>query len=70
MTSSFAEDTINGIIYLDTLENFDLPQLEEAEVAIFQQHGAHPHYSSTFHDTSKCRFPEHWVEPGTLALAL
>jgi hypothetical protein len=68
--TSFAEYTINGNICLGMSNNFAFSRLEEAEVVIFQQLGALPHYSSTLYDTPKCRFPEISVDRGSLVLAL
>jgi hypothetical protein len=47
---SFAERTITGDIYLDLLEQFVFPQVdnterENASGVVFQQDGALPHFS-------------------------
>jgi hypothetical protein len=44
--SFFMETTITGIVYLDMLQQFLIPQLDEDDQEgriLFQQDGAHPH---------------------------
>lgn len=61
----FAEKTINGAVYLDMLENFLFPQLEEIEDRIiFQQDGAPPHYHNSVTDALNMRFPLRWIGRG------
>lgn len=43
----YQEETINGFVYLDMLQNFLIPQIDEddqEEEIQFQQDGALPHY--------------------------
>lgn len=65
----FAEKTINGTIYLDMLEQFLFPQIEEIEEqtgerVIFMQDGAPPHYLRQVRDTLNNRFPNGWIGRG------
>lgn len=62
----FAEKTINGIIYLDMLEQFLFPQIEDIEQQaghriIFMQDGAPPHHRLDVRDTLNNRFPNGWI---------
>ncbi|KFM68285.1 hypothetical protein X975_13792, partial [Stegodyphus mimosarum] len=43
----FTEKTVSSVVYLDMLENFVLPQLEELQPHVFlQQDGAPPLWST------------------------
>lgn len=62
----FAERTITGIIYLDMLELFVFPQIDEIEQqtgkrVIFMQDGAPPHYHLEVRNTLNARFPNGWI---------
>jgi hypothetical protein len=60
----FAEDTITDVIYLDLLEAFSFPQLDETESPdiVFQQDGAPPHFSNFVWASSKDKFPDRWTK--------
>lgn len=65
----FAEKTINGIVYLDMLEQFLFPQLEDIEAqggerVILMQDGAPPHYLQLVRDTLNNKFPNGWIGRG------
>jgi hypothetical protein len=67
----FSEANINVTNYLDMLENYVFPTMEEEEVLMFKHKGAPPHYCNTVHDVLKVRFPGHWRRrPGPLASEL
>jgi hypothetical protein len=55
----FAENTITAVIYLDVLEAFCFPQLDETEnnSNIFQHDGAPPHFSDVLWDALNDTFP-------------
>ena len=63
----FQEKTINGFVYLDMLENFLIPQIDEddqeGEIQ-FQQDGAPPHYLKNVRDFLDLRFPGRWIGRG------
>lgn len=63
----FAEKTINGNVYLDMLENYCFPQLDDMENAnslYFQQDGAPPHYKTIVRDALDVKFPNRWIGRG------
>jgi hypothetical protein len=60
----FMETTITGIVYLDMLQQFLIPQLDEdnqEERIHFQQAGAPPHYFEEVREYLNTRFPGRWV---------
>jgi hypothetical protein len=58
------EKTITGIVYLDMLQQFRIPQLDgddqEGRI-LFQQDGAHPHYLEEVREYLSTRFPGWWI---------
>jgi len=55
---------MKGIVYLDMLQEFLIPQLEEddQEKRIhFQQDGAPPHYLGEVREYLNTRFPDRWI---------
>lgn len=63
----FQEKTINGIVYLDMLDNFLIPQIDnddEERSLHFMQDGAPPHYLSDVRDFLNARFPGTWIGRG------
>lgn len=63
----FQEKTVNGIVYLDMLEQFLIPQIDaddqEGHIQ-FQQDGAPPHYLTDVRDCLNMRFPGRWIGRG------
>jgi hypothetical protein len=61
----FAEQTVTSHSYLDMLQLYEVPQLEQqgAEV-IFQHNGAPPHYSVTVREFLDVTFPQRWIGRG------
>ena len=60
----FMETTITGIVYLDTLQEFLIPQLDENDQEgriHFQQDGAPPHYLGEVREYLNTRFPGRWI---------
>jgi hypothetical protein len=60
----FTEMTITRIVYLDVLQRFLIPQLDEddQEPSIhFQQDGAPPHYLEEVRKYLNTRFPGRWI---------
>jgi hypothetical protein len=59
----FAERTVTGIVYLDMLEEFLMPILEEQcpEDKLFQQDGAPTHFYSEVKDFLNRKFPEKYI---------
>lgn len=58
----FQEKSINGNIYLDMLENFAYPQLEDLQPnVIFQQDGAPPHWKLFVRESLDHTFPFRWI---------
>jgi hypothetical protein len=55
----FMETTITGIVYLDMLQRFLIPQLDEddQEGRIHFQEGALPHYLEEVREYLNTRFP-------------
>jgi hypothetical protein len=53
------ETIITGIVYLDMLQQFLIPQLNEDDQD-FQQNGALPHYLGEVGEYLKTRFPGRW----------
>jgi hypothetical protein len=59
---SFAEPTVTGIIYLDMLQLWLMPQLQEdSEDFIFQQDGALPHFHFDIHAHLNANLPGCWI---------
>ena len=60
----FMETTITGIVYLDMLQEFLIPQLDEDDQEgriHFQQDGAPPHYLGEVREYLNTRFPGRWI---------
>lgn len=65
----FVEKTITGLVYLDMLELFVLPQIEQIEQQtgqriIFMQDGAPPHYLREVRGALNACFPNGWIGRG------
>lgn len=61
----FAEATVTGIVYLDMLENFVMPQLEDiGHQVFFQQDGAPPHWNLRVREFLDERMPGRWIGRG------
>jgi hypothetical protein len=59
------ETTITGIVYLDMLREFLIPQLDEddqEERINFQQDGSPPHYLAAVREYLSTRFPGRWSD--------
>ncbi|KFM70764.1 hypothetical protein X975_05074, partial [Stegodyphus mimosarum] len=53
----FTEKTVSSVVYLDMLENFIFPQLEELQAHVFlQQDGAPPHWGTIVRSSLKDHF--------------
>jgi hypothetical protein len=60
----FMETTITGIVYLDMLQQFLIPQLDEDDQERrihFQQDGAHSHYLEEVCECLNTSFPCRWI---------
>ena len=58
----FAEPTISAIVYLDMLEHYSVPQLEEFQPrVVFQQDGAPPHWGLVVRNFLDATFPNRWI---------
>lgn len=60
----FQETTINGIVYLDMLQQFLIPQIDEDDRernVYFMHDGAPPHYLTDVRDFLNDRFPGQWI---------
>ena len=58
------ETTITGIVYLDMLQEFLIPQLEEDDQEgriHLQQDDAPPHYLGEVREYLNTRFPGRWI---------
>jgi hypothetical protein len=58
------ETTITGIVYLDILKQFLIPQLDEDDQEgriQFQQDAAPPHYLEEVREYLNTRFPDRWI---------
>jgi hypothetical protein len=67
--SFFTESTITGDIYLDLLQLYVFPQIEDVERetgnrAIFMQDGAPPHFSLPVRGALNEKFPNAWIGRG------
>jgi hypothetical protein len=65
----FAERTVTAITYLDILENYAIPQLQQAEEEWghelrFQQDGAPPHWGLIVRECLDRVFPGRWIGRG------
>ncbi|KMQ81391.1 transposable element tc3 transposase, partial [Lasius niger] len=61
----FIETTVTGCVYLDMLQNFALPQLEELQpIVYFQQDGAPPHWLTAVREHLNETFPNRWIGRG------
>ena len=57
-------ENFTGIVYLDMLQEFLIPQLDEddqEERIHFQQDGAPPHYLGEVREYLNTRFPGRWI---------
>jgi hypothetical protein len=60
----YAEKTMTAMIYLDTLQLYLLPQMEDPQPdVIFQQDGAPPHFARIFREFLDLHFTGRWVAP-------
>jgi hypothetical protein len=60
----FVETTITGIVYLDMIQQFLIPQLNEDDQEgriDFQQDDASPHYLGAVSEYLSTRFPIRWI---------
>jgi hypothetical protein len=58
----FAELTVTTETYLDMLQQFVVPQVEDLQpTVIFQQDGAPPHWGRIVRDCLDATFPNHWL---------
>jgi hypothetical protein len=60
----FMETTITGILYLDMLQQFHIPQLDEDDqegCIHFRQDGSPPHYFEEVCKYLNTRFPGQWI---------
>ncbi|KFM75908.1 hypothetical protein X975_13916, partial [Stegodyphus mimosarum] len=61
----FTEKTVSWVVYLDMLENFVFPQLEELQPHVFsQQGGAPPHWGIIVRSSLNDHFTERWIGRG------
>ncbi|KFM67718.1 hypothetical protein X975_00548, partial [Stegodyphus mimosarum] len=61
----FTEKTVSSVIYLDMLENFVFPQLEELQPHVFlQQDGAPPHWGTIIRSSLNDHFTGRWIGQG------
>jgi hypothetical protein len=70
--SFFIETTITGIVYLDMLQEFLIPQFDEGgqeERIHFQQDSPPPHYLGKVLEYRNIRFPDRWIESGADSMA-
>jgi hypothetical protein len=64
------ETTITGIVYLDMLQQFLIPQLDEDDQKgriHFQQDDAPPHYLEEVREYLNTRFPGRWSGADSMA---
>jgi hypothetical protein len=58
----FAESTVTKATYLDTIQQFVVPQVEDLQpTVIFQQDGAPPHWGRIVRDCLDTIFPNSWL---------
>ncbi|KFM75855.1 Transposable element Tcb1 transposase, partial [Stegodyphus mimosarum] len=61
----FTEKTVSSVVYLDMLENFVFPQLEELQPHVFlQQDGAPPHWGTIVRSSLNGHFTGRWIGRG------
>jgi hypothetical protein len=61
----FAEQTVTAMTYLDTVQMYPLPQLEDHQPnVIFQQDGAPPRWARIVREFLEMHFPGRWVGRG------
>ncbi|KFM65919.1 hypothetical protein X975_00306, partial [Stegodyphus mimosarum] len=61
----FTEKTVSSVVYLDMLENFVFPQLEELQPHVFlQQDGAPPYWGIIVHSSLNDHFTGRWIGRG------
>jgi hypothetical protein len=61
----FHEPTVTSDTYLDMLQHFVYPQLEELQPRIiFQQDGAPPHWAKIVRNSLKDKFENRWIGRG------
>lgn len=63
----FAEKSVNGNVYLDMLENFCFPQIDEFDnvnMMYFQQDGAPAHYKDFVRVALNNKFEQRWIGRG------
>jgi hypothetical protein len=63
---SYSEQTVTGIAYLNTSENWLMPRLLEdfGQTLIFQQDGAPPHYHRSVTDFLNETISDRWIGRG------
>ncbi|KFM56612.1 hypothetical protein X975_18900, partial [Stegodyphus mimosarum] len=62
----FTEKTVSSVVYLDMLENFVFPQLEELQPRVFlQQDGAPPHWGTIVRSSLNDHFTGRWIGRGS-----
>ena len=58
----FAEDTVTSTIYMNMLEGFAFPQIEDLQPdIILQQDGDPPHWAFVVRTILNEKFPGHWI---------
>ena len=58
----FAENTVTSTIYMNVLEGFAFPQIEDLQPDIvFQQDGTHPHSAFAVRAVLNEKLPCHWI---------
>ena len=60
----FFEGNVNGVNYLDMLQNFYFPNVQQRpgfEYQVFQQDGAPPHWTLNVRDWLNANFPQRWI---------
>ncbi|KFM65698.1 Transposable element Tcb2 transposase, partial [Stegodyphus mimosarum] len=63
----FTEKTVSSVVYLDMLENFVFPQLEELQPHVFlQQNGAPPQRGTIVRSSLNDHFTRRWIGRGGL----
>ncbi|KFM65773.1 hypothetical protein X975_25152, partial [Stegodyphus mimosarum] len=61
----FTEKTVSSVVYLDMLENFVFPQLEELQPHVFlQQDGAPSHWGNIVRSSLNDHFTGRWIGRG------
>jgi hypothetical protein len=57
----FAEKSVNGFAYLDMLQLWLLPQLQDSDNSILQQDGAPPHFHLEVRCHLNTTLPQRWI---------